>query len=348
MIDKVRWGVLGVANIATKKVIPAMQAGEWSTIQGIASRHLGKAEQAAAQLGIQKSYGSYEDLLDDPDIEAVYIPLPNHLHVEWTTKAAQAGKHVLCEKPISLTVAEALALLDVRDSTSMTIQEAFMIRTHPQWIAVLNLINHGRIGPVRSVMGYFSYNNQDPRNIRNIREMGGGGLMDIGCYLIFCSRLIFGSEPKRVVSIMEEHPATHTDILTSAILDFDQGQSVFTCSTRVTPYQRIQIIGTEGRIEVQIPFNAPPDRPCRVFIDDGSDLSGGAIETIEFAVSDQYTIQGDLFSQGVREQLEPVLSLEDSIRNMAVIEAVFKSENTGGWELVPQLFTDDAAITAPG
>jgi predicted dehydrogenase len=345
MIDKVRWGVLGVANIATRKVIPAMQAGEWSTILGIASRDLEKAEAAAADLGIQKSYGSYQDLLDDDDIEAVYIPLPNHLHVEWTIKAAQAGKHVLCEKPISLSVAEALALLDVRESTGMKIQEAFMVQTHPQWIAVMNLIRDGRIGSVRSVMAYFSYNNQDPKNIRNIREIGGGGLMDIGCYLIFCSRQIFAAEPRRIVSLIEEHPATHTDVLTSALLDFEAGQSVFTCSTRLTPYQRVQIIGTEGRIEVQIPFNAPPDRPCKIFIDDGSDLSGAAIETIEFAVTDQYTIQGDLFSQAIREESEPVLSLEDSIRNMAAIEATFKSMDTGRWETVPQLFTAGESFT---
>jgi len=345
MIDKVRWGVLGVANIATKKVIPAMQAGAWSTILGIASRDLSKAEAAASQLGIQKSYGSYQDLLDDDDIEAVYIPLPNHLHVEWSIKAAQAGKHVLCEKPISLSVAEALALLDVRERTGVNIQEAFMVQTHPQWIAVLSLIRDGRIGSVRSVMAYFSYNNQDPKNIRNIREIGGGGLMDIGCYLIFCSRLIFGAEPRRVVSLIDEHPATKTDTLTSALLDFEAGQSVFTCSTRITPYQRVQIIGTEGRIEVQIPFNAPPDRPCKIFIDNGSDLSGAAIETIEFAVADQYTIQGDLFSQGIRDQSEPVLSLEDSIRNMAVIEATFKSMETKSWEAVPQLFTGESFTT---
>jgi len=347
MIDKVRWGVLGVANIATKKVIPAMQAGEWSTILGIASRDLTKAEQAATQLGIQKSYGSYEDLLEDSDIEAVYIPLPNHLHVEWTIKAAQAGKHVLCEKPIGLSVAEALSLLDVRESTGVKIQEAFMILTHPQWVAALNLIRDGRIGPVRSITSYFSYNNQDPKNIRNIRKIGGGGLMDIGCYLIFCSRLIFGSEPRRVVSLIEEHPATQTDILTSALLDFEEGQSIFTCSTRVTPYQRVQIIGTTGRIEVQIPFNAPPDKPCRIFIDDGSDLGGAAIEMIEFGTVDQYTIQGDLFSQAVRGEAELVLPLEDSIRNMAVIEAVFKSTDTRQWEPVPQLFTG-SAFTAPG
>lgn len=332
MIDKVKWGVLGVANIAVKKVIPAMQNGEWSKVTAIASRDLAKAESAAEQLKIAQAYGSYEELLADPNIEAVYIPLPNNLHVEWTIKAAVAGKHVLCEKPISMTVAEALPLLKVRNDTRVRIEEAFMVRTHPQWVATLNMIREGRIGTVRSIAGYFSYNNRDLKNIRNIRETGGGGLMDIGCYMIFFARLIFGAEPKRVVSLIDEHPETNTDILTSALLDFPAGQATFTCSTRITPYQRIQIIGTEGRIEVQIPVNAPPDLPCKVFLDDGSELTGGSIQTFEFGPCDQYTEQGDQFSQAIREGKEQSLSLEDSIKNMAVIEAIFRSAKTGRWE----------------
>lgn len=332
MTPKVKWGVLGVANIAVKKVIPAMQASNLCEVTAIASRDLSKARAAAEQLGIAKSYGSYEELLDDPDVEAIYNPLPNHLHVEWTIKAAEAGKHVLCEKPISLTVAEALPLLDTRRRTGKKIEEAFMVRTNPQWIEVLRLVNAGRIGEVRSVVGYFSYNNQDGENIRNVKEFGGGGLMDIGCYLIFFSRLIFNSEPTRVVSLIDEHPVTHTDILTSAILDFPAGQAIFTCSTRVTPYQRMQIIGTSGRIEVQIPVNAPPDLPSRIFLDDGSDLTGKAIETIEFEACDQYTVQGDLFSRAIREDTEVAVPLEQSILNMAVVEAIFRSAKSGRWE----------------
>jgi predicted dehydrogenase len=320
MTSKVKWGVLGVANIAVKKVIPAMQQGEWSEIAAIASRDLAKAQSAAAQLGIPKVYGSYDELLNDPEIEAIYNPLPNNLHIEWTTKAAQAGKHVLCEKPISMSVAEALPLLDI---TGVKIQEAFMVRTNPQWVKVLDLINEGRVGKVRSVVGYFSYNNRDQTNIRNIRELGGGGLMDIGCYLIFTSRLIFGAEPTRVVSLVEYNAETKTDVLASALLDFPSGQAIMTCSTRVTPYQRVHVIGEEGRIEVEIPFNAPPDKPNRVFVDD---------ETLEFPIVDQYTIQGDLFSQAIRENRDVALSLEDSIRNMAVVEAIFRSAETGQWE----------------
>ncbi|HSQ20930.1 MAG TPA: Gfo/Idh/MocA family oxidoreductase, partial [Blastocatellia bacterium] len=299
----------------------------------LASRDGVKAQRAAKELGIPKSYGSYEELLADPEIEAIYNPLPNHLHVPWTIKAAEAGKHVLCEKPIGLNVQDALALLEARDRTGVKIEEAFMVRTHPQWIRVLEVIRANRIGEVSSVMGHFSYNNPDPHNIRNIAEMGGGGLMDIGCYLIFFSRLVFQDEPRRVVGLIHEDPETRTDVLTSALLDFREGQSAITCSTLMTPFQRVQIMGTRGRIEVQIPVNAPPDRPCRILIDDGSDLFGASAETIEFPVCDQYTIQGDLFARSIREHGKPIISLEESIRNMAVIDAVFTSARSGGWEV---------------
>src|ERR1700726_2568792 len=332
MNKKVSWGVLGVANIAVKKVLPAMQRGEWCQIAAIASRDLQRAEQAAKELGISKFYGSYEELLADPEIEAVYNPLPNHLHVPWSIKAAEAGKHVLCEKPIGLTVPEAMSLLRTRDRTGVKIEEAFMVRTHPQWCKAIDLVKTKKIGEVRSVMGYFSYFNQDPKNIRNIRDYGGGALMDIGCYLVYVSRLIFGEEPARVVANIERDPEMGTDILTSGILHFPSGQSIFACSTQVAPYQRVQIIGTKGRIEIEIPFNAPPDRPCRIFRDEGGDLSGRSAEVLEFEVCDQYTIQGDLFSKSIREGTELAVPLEGSIRNMAVINAIFRSAESGHWE----------------
>jgi predicted dehydrogenase len=332
MNKKVAWGVLGVANIAVKKVLPAMQRGEWCQIAAIASRDLQKAEQAAKELGIGKAYGSYEELLADPEIEAVYNPLPNHLHVPWSIKAAEAGKHVLCEKPISLTVPEAMSLLRTRDRTGVKIEEAFMVRTHPQWCKAIDLVRTGKIGTLRSVMGYFSYFNRDPKNIRNIPEYGGGALMDIGCYLVYASRLLFGEEPARVVANIERDSEMGTDILTSGILHFPSGQSIFTCSTQVAPYQRVQIIGTKGRIEIEIPFNAPPDKPCRIFRDEGGHLSGRSAEVLEFPVCDQYTIQGDLFSQSIREGSALPVSLEGSIRNMAVINAIFRSAESGQWE----------------
>ena len=333
MSKKVAWGVLGAANIGLKKVLPAMQRGEWCEIAAIASRDLNKARQAADELGISKIYGSYEELLADRSIEAIYNPLPNHLHVPWSIKAAEAGKHVLCEKPISLTVPEAITLLRARDRTGVKIQEAFMVGTHPQWLKAIDLVRKGSIGPVRSIVGCFSYFNRDPKNIRNIAEYGGGALMDIGCYLVYTSRLIFGEEPYRVVSLIERDREMHTDALTSGILDFPSGQSIFTCSTQLVPYQKVQIFGTQGRIEIEIPFNAPPDKPCRIYVDNGRDSSGRSAEILEFDICDQYTIQGDLFSKSIREGTDNFLPLESSIRNMAVIEAVFRSAETGNWEI---------------
>jgi len=332
MIRKVRWGVLGAAHIALKKVIPAMQRGAWCEISAIASRDLAKAQRAARDLDIPKAYGSYDELLADPEIEAVYNPLPNHLHVPWTVRCAEAGKHVLCEKPLSLDVAEARQLLTVRARTGVKIGEAFMVRTHPQWLRTRELVRAGRIGDLRAAMGFFSYFNRDRANIRNVREWGGGGLMDIGCYPINTSRFIFEAEPRRVIALVERDPEMHTDRLASALLDYPSGQAIFTCSTQLVPYQRMQFFGTKGRIEIEIPFNAPPDSPCRIFVDDGSDLFGAGIQTETFPVCDQYTIQGDLFSQAVRGEGEVPVPLEDAIRNMAVIDALFRSAESGNWE----------------
>jgi predicted dehydrogenase len=328
---KVRWGVLGVANIATAKVIPAMQRGARSEVVAIASRDLEKARRAAANLGIPKAYGSYEALLEDPEIDAVYIPLPNHLHVPWSIRAAEAGKHVLCEKPISLTVRECSALIDARNRTGVKIGEAFMVRTHPQWLRARELARSGEIGELRAVVSAFSYSNLDAKNIRNVAEWGGGGLMDIGCYAIQLSRFLFGVEPARVMGLIERDPEMHVDRLASAVLDFGTGQSIFTCGTQVVPFQRAQILGTRARIQMEIPFNAPPDRPCSISLDNGTDVSGSGIRTEEFPACDQYTIQGDLFSAAVEGEGDVPTPLEDSIRNMAVIEALFQSAENGKW-----------------
>jgi predicted dehydrogenase len=331
-MKKVSWGVLGAARIATQKVIPAMQRGEWSEVTAIASRDIQRAEEAAHALGIAKAYGSYEALLADAEVEAVYNPLPNHLHVPLTAQAAEAGKHVLCEKPIALSADEARALIPVRDRTGRRIEEAFMVRSHPQWLATRDLIQTGRIGELRAVTGAFSYFNRDPHNIRNTPAFGGGALMDIGCYMVTMSRYLFGDEPRRVVALVERDPDMQIDRLTSAMLDFAGGQAGFTCSTQMVAYQRVQIFGTRGRIEIEIPFNAPPDRPCRIFVDDGSSLFGEGVETIEFPTVDQYTIQGDLFSRRLREGTPSPFPLEDAVRNMAVIDALFRSAATSQWQ----------------
>jgi predicted dehydrogenase len=308
-----------------------MQQGRYSEVVAIASRDLKKGRETAAQLGIAKAYGSYEELIADPSVEAIYNPLPNQLHVPWTIKAAEAGKHVLCEKPISLTVAEAESLLAVRERTKVKIGEAFMIRSHPQWLRAKALIDAGRIGPLRAVMGSFSYFNVDPQNIRNHVESGGGALYDIGCYCIQSARYGFGAEPKRVVGCIDRDPAMGTDRLTSAMLEFGGGgQAIFNCSTQLVPYQRVHFFGTKGRIEIEIPFNAPNDRPTRIFVD-GGDLFGADRVTEEFPVCDQYTLQGDQFSKAILDGGEVPVPLEEAIRNMKVIEAIFQSAETEKW-----------------
>jgi predicted dehydrogenase len=258
------------------------------------------------------------------------------MHVPWTAKAAEAGKHVLCEKPISLTVAEAKTLLEVRERTGVKIGEAFMIRSYTQWLRVGKLLRSGRIGQLRSVAGFFSYFNDDPNNIRNHVESGGGALLDIGCYCIQAARYGFGQEPRRVVGLVERDPKMGIDRLTSAMLEFESGQAIFTCSTQMVPYQSVQFFGTKGRIEIEIPFNAPKDRPTRIFVDETGELFGSGIVTEEFPTSDQYTMQGDAFSRAVLEGGEVPVALEEAIANMAVIEAVFKSGERGRWEAPEQ------------
>ena len=331
MPDKVRWGVLGAARIATNKVIPGMQKGEWSRVDAIASRDLAKAKETAAGLGIAKAYGSYEELIADPEIEAVYVPLPNHLHVPWSIRAAEAGKHVLCEKPIGLNAEECRKLMAVRDRTGVKIGEAFMVRVHPQWLRARELARSGAIGDLRSILCAFSYFDRNPQNVRQVRDWGGGALLDIGCYPIQISRFIFETEPLRVTAAIERDPDWDVDRLTSGMMEFANGHSVFTCGTQVIYYQRVQIFGTTGRIEIEIPFNAPRDAATRVFYDPEGNLSGEGIRTELIPVCDQYTIQGDLFSKAIREGGEVTTPLEDSLCNMAVIDAMFEAAEKHAW-----------------
>ncbi|HEY6988100.1 MAG TPA: Gfo/Idh/MocA family oxidoreductase [Bryobacteraceae bacterium] len=331
---KVRWGVLGAANIAIKKVIPAMQRSELCDIAAIASRDAERARQAAQQLGIPKAFGSYEEMLADSSVDAVYNPLPNHLHVPWSIKAAEAGKHVLCEKPLALSAQEAGKLIEVRDRTRVKIGEAFMVRTHRQWLRARELVRSGAIGELRAIVSVFSYFNRDPKNVRNIASIGGGGIYDIGCYPITMARFLFEREPARVAAVLERDPEMHTDRLSSALLDFGPGQAIFTCSTQLVPFQRMQVLGTKARIDMEIPYNIPPDRPSRIFIDDGSQLGGLSARAEEFATVDQYTIQGDAFSKAIQENSEVPVPLENALCNMKVIDAVFRAAESGVWERV--------------
>ena len=326
-MKKLNWGILSTAKIGIEKVIPAMQHGKLSKIVAIASRTHESAREAAKNLKIPKAFGSYQDLLDDTSIDAVYIPLPNHMHVPWTIKALAANKHVLCEKPIALTATEAKELLkETEKFPHLKVMEAFMYRHHPQWIRALELINGGGIGMVKTIHSFFSYYNDDPENIRNMVDIGGGGLMDIGCYCISLARLIFDEEPQRVFGKIEYDPGFETDRICSGILDFGQGTSTFTCSTQLVPYQRVNVFGTKGRIEIEIPFNAPPDKPCKILFQNNE-----KIEEIEIEICDQYTIQGDLFSLAVLNNEKVPTSLEDAVENMKVLEAIIQSAEKEDW-----------------
>ncbi len=326
-MSKIRWGVLSTSKFAQAKIIPAILKCEHSQVTAIASRDVAKAKISADHFGIPKVYGSYEELLADKEVDVIYNPMPNYLHVPWSIKALEAGKHVLCEKPIGLNAADAHLLLDAaKKHSSLKIMEAFMYRHHPQWITAKKLVATGAIGQLRTIHSVFSYFNIDPDNIRNKPVLGGGGLMDIGCYNISLSRFIYGSEPKRVFGICEYDPQYQVDRIASGILDFGNGTSTFTCSTQLIPYQRAIIFGTDGRVEIEIPFNPPPDKPTRIWHE-----TGEKCEEITFDVCDQYTIQADLLSRAIIEDTSVPTPLEDSVANMRAIDAVFESGRSGGW-----------------
>ncbi|MFN0088475.1 MAG: Gfo/Idh/MocA family protein [Blastocatellia bacterium] len=326
-MSKIKWGVLSTSRFAQTKTIPALMKSELLEVAAIASRDQARADEVAARFGIPKAYGSYEELLADPEIAIVYNPMPNHQHVPWSIRALEAGKHVLCEKPIALNAAEARELLDAsRRFPSLKVMEAFMYRFHPQWKRAKAIVDGGGIGALRTIHSFFSYFNADPANVRNQAGIGGGGLMDIGCYNISLSRYIFGEEPRRGIGIVEYDPQFQTDRLASGMLDFGRGTATFTCSTQLTAYQRVNILGTEGRVEIEIPFNAPPDKVCRLW-----HQRGDAIEEVSFAICDQYTLEADELTRAVIDATPVPTSLEDAVANMRVIDAIIESGRSGIW-----------------
>ena len=324
--ETLRWGILSTAKIGVRSVIPGIQAADRCEVAAIASRDGSLARDVAERLGIPRSHGSYEELLADPEVDAIYIPLPNHLHAEWTIASARAGKHVLCEKPLAMTSAEAERMVGVCSSEGVRLMEAFMYRLHPSWEAIREMVSSGRIGSLRAVQSWFSYFNDDPANIRNVAEYGGGALMDIGCYSVNLSRMLFGSEPEGVEASVTRDPSTGVDIATSAILGFGSGDATFTCSTRAEPDQRVHIYGTEGRISVEIPFNIPSDRPTHVFVTAGGEPPVDPhTEVIAFDPADQYRIQAERFARSVLDDEPTPIPPEDAVANMRVIDAIFSS-----------------------
>ena len=335
MSKQVSWGILSTANIGIKHVIPAILEAPQCRILAVGSRNPAQARSVADRFGIEKAYGSYEELLADPAIDAIYNPLPNHLHTPWTIKAMEAGKHVLCEKPIALTADEAQLLVAARERTGKLVAEAFMVRFHPQWLRAREIVQSGALGEVRSIQTAFCYFNTNPDNVRNKADIGGGGLYDIGCYAIATARFIFGAEPLRATAAFDRDPQFGTDRLCSGLAEFPGHHHLsFICSTQQAPYQRVQIFGTKGRLEVQIPFNAPANGMCRIFTDDGSDLAGAGIRMEEFPACNQYALQAHAFARAVLNEAEWPYPIENAVANMRVIDALFRSGQSGKWEAV--------------
>ena len=323
------WGVLSVSVHYGLRVHTYLARSPLVQVRGIASRSKAKAEQAARELGIQRAYGSYEELLADKEIEAVYIPLPNHMHAEWVKKAADAGKHVLCEKPFAMNAKEAEQAIAHAKSKGVLVMEAFMYRYHPQWKRAREIVKTGEIGTVNAVSTVFTYMLKDPTNIRNILAAGGGAIPDIGCYAVSSARFLVGREPTRVISLVHRDAQLGTDILSSGILDFGTTRSVFTVATQTHPAQRVDVLGSGGTLSILLPFNAYPDTPLQVSV-----TTGIGTRQVYAPVSDHYVEMFEAFSRAVREGGAAPTPPEDAVANMKVLDALFKSEKSGAWEKV--------------
>jgi predicted dehydrogenase len=330
--SRIRWGILGAARIASEKVIPAIQKGQTGTVVAVASRSVEKARALAQRFAIPRAYGSYDELCADPEVDAIYNPLPNHLHVPWSLRALAAGKHVLCEKPIALDAVQASELVAVRDRSGRLIMEAVMVRMHPRWLAAREIVRSGRLGELRAMTGFFSYFNESPENVRHQPGMGGGGLLDIGFYPVTMSRFIFEAEPVRVIGSLQIDARFGVDRLASAILEYPTGHAIFTCSTQLVPHQTVDILGTRGRIGIEIPWSMPHDRQSRLLVDDGLRPGGPGAEELWFPACDQWGVECDRFCEAIREGRPAPVPIEDAVANMRVLDAIARSARSGRWE----------------
>jgi predicted dehydrogenase len=329
----VRWGILSTSSFAEKRFLPGLRRAEGVEIAAVASRSEASADAFAQTNNIPTAYGSYEALLADPTIDVVYIPLPNHLHVEWARKAAEAGKHVLCEKPMPLVAADLEQLRDV--ASKVHIAEAFMVRLHPQWHEVRARVRAGEIGELTHAHIAFAYTNTVADNIRNKADIGGGALYDIGCYCVVASRWFFETEVQRAVALFDRDPVFGTDRRTTGLLDLGNARSVaFSCSTQSVPHQRIHLFGIKGRIEVTIPFNHPADDTCTYLTHDGSSLDGMDTTAYVVAAVDQYKLEAEWFSNLVRTAVPTTQLLDDAVMQARTLDALFRSEKSGQFETV--------------
>ena len=322
-------GILSVSGFFQKKIAIPVAKSPMIELAAIASRSQQKADAAAKEYNIRKAFGSYEALLDDQEVEAVYIPLPNHMHAEFIRKAADAGKHIICEKPIALNAREAEESITYAQNKGVRIMEAFMYRFHPQWQHARELIRMKEIGKVHLVQVFFSYNNTDPKNIRNREDAGGGALLDIGCYAVSSSRFLMNAEPKRVVSVAQNDPDFKTDILMSGMMDFGGSHAEFTIGTQTFPFQRVTAFGSGGNISIEIPFNTPSDVETRMWVTN----SVGTREVI-FAPEDHYILEFEAFARAIKEGTEVPTPPADAIANMKVLDALRESAISGNWQAI--------------
>lgn len=327
-----RWGILSTAKIAREQVLPALQDSENGVVYAIASRDHDRARAVADRFGAPQSFGSYEELLASEEVGGVYIPLPTSQHVEWSLKAAEAGKHVLCEKPIALRADEIAPLIAARDTNGVMISEAFMVNYHPQWAKVAELIAEGAIGRLRHVAGAFSYFNKDPGNMRNQRDLGGGGLPDIGVYPTVTTRLVTGAELQRVQATVERDPDFGTDCYASVKADFGEFEMSFYCSTQMALRQHMAFHGENGFIEVTAPFNSGDYGHATVILH--NQTHDGA-ETFRFPGVRQYRLMAETFVRAAQgepaDSDRPVFSLENSVLNQKMIDAIFRAGDADGW-----------------
>jgi predicted dehydrogenase len=323
-----RWGVLSTAKIGRDLVIPAIVEATGNVLSAIASRDLAKARALADHFGAPHAFGSYDELLASDTVDAVYIPLPTSQHLEWAGRAAEAGKHVLVEKPLALKADDIAALIKLRDKHKVLVSEAFMITYHPQWLKARELIASGAIGTLKHVQAAFTYYNVDPNNMRNIPELGGGALPDIGVYPTVSTRFATGKEPLRVQADVERDAKFGTDIYSSVRADFGDFELSFYLSTQLANRQLIVFHGDKGFIEIRSPWNAGLYEHHKVELHNQKHTDA---TVFRFPGANQYRLQVETFSRAAQGSGDTVFSLEDSIRNQKLIDAVFRAGEAGGW-----------------
>ena len=327
----INWGILSSAKIGWEHVIPAILKSKNSKLVAIASRNTLRAKKLAQKFKIEKSYGSYQELYKDQEIDVIYNPLPNHLHIKSSIEACKNKKNILLEKPISLKATDIDPLMKYASENKVVIKEAFMVRHHPQWQWVKKYIKSGKLGSISSISTVFSYNNKNPQNIRNIKKFGGGAIYDIGCYPTVISRFLLDKEPKRVVGLAKNDKKFKTDVLSSVVLDFGEIYSSFIVATQSTFSQQVTILGTKKTLIVENPFNAIATKPTTVVIYNGKSIYRKENTIKVFPAADQYEHQVTKFSNELLNKTKADYDLIDAKKNMKVLDAIFVSIKKNKW-----------------